>query len=355
MIPSFLTGLFFGGRALKRKADESGVSAWFRGALGSIFNKYTGAGLTGAEEATNKFNAEQAQIQRDWETEMSNTAMQRQVSDMQKAGLNPALMYGGAGSSGASTPSGASASGVAPTSGFDPISAILDMALLKAQVENIKADTREKESNANRNDVEANRTEMLTQAELDNLIKDLDVKDWNISRQEASIDLDYANIALLDIDAETRSQFNQIQLDLAELDKDLKEETRKEITQRVENLKREFAISFAIESAHKASAGKLSQETKNLLVENGILKENERTAKAEANIKVFEDNKKAVDRVFNNVATGAAVFRDAGIGVGAVVGGIFKGAVKGATEKTERTISKIYGADGSVISKTSIR
>lgn len=323
--------------------------------LSSLYNRFTGVGLTGAQNEANQFNAEQAQIQRDWETEMSNTAMQRQVTDMQKAGLNPALMYGGAGSSGASTPSGASASSVAPDSGLDPVSAIMDMALLKAQVENIKADTMEKQSNANRSDAEAERTRLLTPAELDNLIKDLDVKDIGISKHEASIAVDYANVALLETDLETRSQFNQIQLDLAELDKGLKEETRKEITQRVENLKREFAISFAIESEHKANAGKLSQETKNLLVENGILKENERTAKAEANIKEFEDNKKAVDRVFNNVATGAAVFRDAGIGVGAVVGGIFKGAVKGATEKTERTISKIYGADGSVISKTSIR
>lgn len=191
MIPSFLTGLFFGGRALKRKADESGVSAWFRGALGSIFNKYTGAGLTGAEEATNKFNAEQAQIQRDWETEMSNTAMQRQVSDMQKAGLNPALMYGGAGSSGASTPSGASASGVAPTSGLDPISAILDMALLKAQVENIKADTRQKIAGAHGLEIE-------NTFKPDILAQNLEKGEFEISNLQVGINERLASINRLD-------------------------------------------------------------------------------------------------------------------------------------------------------------
>ena len=82
----------------------------------SLVNKYSGAGLTGAEREANAFTAEQAQIDRDWQTEMSNTAFQRQVADMQRAGVNPALMYGGAGASGASTPSGASASSVSPQS-----------------------------------------------------------------------------------------------------------------------------------------------------------------------------------------------------------------------------------------------
>ena len=84
--------------------------------LGSIFNKYTGAGPTGADVYANTFSAEEAQKARDWEEEMSNTAFQRQVVDMQKAGLNPALMYGGVGSAGASTPSSPSPSSVVPQS-----------------------------------------------------------------------------------------------------------------------------------------------------------------------------------------------------------------------------------------------
>ena len=56
-----------------------------------------------------EFSAAEAQKQRDYETEMSNTAVQRQVADMEKAGINPAMAFSN-GASGASTPTGANAS-----------------------------------------------------------------------------------------------------------------------------------------------------------------------------------------------------------------------------------------------------
>lgn len=94
-----------------------GLKSWFKG--------YTGQELTPAQKEANAFSANEAEKARAWEQQMSNTAFQRQVSDMQAAGVNPALMYGGAGSAGASTPSSNAPSSVsAGQPQFDPISLI---------------------------------------------------------------------------------------------------------------------------------------------------------------------------------------------------------------------------------------
>lgn len=98
--------------------------------------KTTGSALTPAEQAANQFNAEEAQKQRDWEEYMSNTSYQRQVKDMQAAGVNPAMAMNG--SSGASTPSGSAATSVAPQSGIN-FSDLMQLVMLPMQKKLMKA------------------------------------------------------------------------------------------------------------------------------------------------------------------------------------------------------------------------
>lgn len=57
----------------------------------------------------------QAKINREWQTELSNTAYERATSSMLRAGINPAFAFG-AGASGASTPSGSTARAQAASS-----------------------------------------------------------------------------------------------------------------------------------------------------------------------------------------------------------------------------------------------
>lgn len=61
----------------------------------------------------NAFNASEAQKNRDWQEQMSNTSYQRAVADMRAAGINP---YYAMSQGGASTPAGGSARSGAGTS-----------------------------------------------------------------------------------------------------------------------------------------------------------------------------------------------------------------------------------------------
>lgn len=78
--------------------DDSNLSSGYSGiaATDNVAQAMHDYALSAVEEQekNRRYNAEQAQLARDWYADMSNTAYQRAVNDMKSAGLNPALMFG---------------------------------------------------------------------------------------------------------------------------------------------------------------------------------------------------------------------------------------------------------------------
>jgi hypothetical protein len=84
-----------------------------------------------AAKREREFNAQQAEVNRNFQAEMSNTAHQRQVEDLKAAGLNPILSA----NSGASTPGGSQASASQPKTPENLLVNANNAAALKQQLQ----------------------------------------------------------------------------------------------------------------------------------------------------------------------------------------------------------------------------
>lgn len=107
-------------------------------------------------ERSMAFNAEQAQLNRDFSAQqaenqmkfqrrMSNTSYQRAINDMEQAGLNPMLAYSQGGSS---TPGGAAGAGSSASSSpahveneMLPVSSAVQIGMQMAQIKKVEAET----------------------------------------------------------------------------------------------------------------------------------------------------------------------------------------------------------------------
>lgn len=222
-IDNFIPNTAKGGNNMANNEDKT----WLERNTGIDPTKLATTAITAGinyynQQQQNEFNAKQAELNRKFEENMSNTAFQRQAQDMALAGVNP---IASADMGGASTPSGSTATGTTPYYA-DPLT-IANTALTQAQVNNIEADTelKGKQSGKTEEEIkgmrienqykdELKRLEILTQqignqkvkAETDKIFQEVRKMETELRKMDEEINVLKAEGKIKEAEAKTRTR-----------------------------------------------------------------------------------------------------------------------------------------------------
>lgn len=325
------------GDVISDSLGEYGID--FGESIRSLIAGWTGESMTGAGRESNEFAAEQAQMNRDFQQKMSSTAYQRQVTDMQNAGVNPALAFGSA-AGGASTPSGAAASPIAPQPSMS-MSDIMQIAMLPAQLKMMDAEVTGKQIQNEQEQInldfltkEKQTALALTESQILSVISSLENDKVQRALHRSGISLNEANAALsvqqaiaTAIDNETRNALNESMLAYRAAETAYAEQKTEESRKNMEVLSAQVSELYSRAIMESANTGVLNQQAQNLLVEHGILEWNEKEHAFTVDHQKADRNWRIVNGVVDDVSkiAGAAGQFIGGFGILSKLG---KGAPK---------------------------
>lgn len=187
-------------------------------------------------DAQNKFNAREAQIARDWNLEQDNTKYQRAVVDMQKAGVNPALMM----SKGPiSTQAATNIAAQGATPAYMNMNAVASLAQTISQAK-------------------------LNDAQKRNLDEDSNLKAKQARYYDEMGDKVSVETLLLSSDAKYRDEYNRLKIEGEKIANAIGGEQLKKVGEEINNLK--------ADTAKKIEEAKTEQEKQGLYIQDAFLK-----------------------------------------------------------------------------------
>lgn len=327
----------FLGHQAKNFLTKSGLGKQLTSGLDNFIAGNTGARLTDAQREQNEFNAMEAEKNRMFQQEMSNTAYQRQVEDMKAAGVNPALAMSGS-ASGASTPSGSAASSgsVQPTMSMSDMMQIammpLQMKMMKEQVRGEALGNDMKEIDLQFLGKEHEIGLAYTSSQIDSLKSSLQNDKvqralWRagISEKEANIALTVEKAISEHIDNETRAQLNQLAVQYQAAQVNYTNAKTAESKANLHKIAAEVNELYQRAILEGCQAGYYDQATINMFEEVGLIKLNKES-------KQFEVDHQNADRTWRNVlGTASAVSSVLGSAGSLMIGGSLLGKTLGAS------------------------